>query len=115
MYYTATQGLFTFQGNRNRMSFLGAALLQLLIVSLASLVYVILAIPLSFAGGLPIVFVLAVPFIVGLIWLNICISFQRMRDIGFSDTTMVIYFLAMFIPYLGNLLALALFIVPGKK
>lgn len=120
MNHTATSGLFTFQGYRQRLSFLGAALIQFFVFFVvifvsASMSFVALVnnpVTLTLATLISVIVLLLA--IVLSFWISVCISFQRMRDIGFSELTQIIYFLACFIPIIGGFLALGLFLVKGE-
>ena len=115
MNYTATQGLFTFNGRRGRLSFLGAACLQMLVGLFGVLALLSIGLPLAFVGDGVLVNIISLPVIGLMIWIDVNISFQRMRDMGFvNNISMVLMFLAMFIPVVGAFLALGLFLVKGK-
>ena len=99
------EDLFSFEGRRNRKSYIYYALTMTAISIVLGLVLVPIAVG---TGGIGmILFVLFLPILVS----SWAVGSQRCRDFGWSGWAILI---AM-IPYIGVLFALAILFIPGNQ
>ena len=108
MEYTATQGWFSFEGQRARMSFFLAGLLQLIVASVVSMFFfasifasifaaVISGSPAS-AGGLSALAVMScIAFCLGFVLMSLALVIQRIRSIGFYSNTEILLGIVLYI------------------
>lgn len=103
----AMEDLFSFNGRRNRKSYILASLAIFALLALLWIVATVLAYGSNSLAGLLVAGVLSIPAAI----VSWAISSQRCRDFGWTGWAVLI----TLIPYVGWLFAIAIMFIPGNQ
>ena len=103
---------FDFEGERQRLSYLGVCIIQLVVISVLAIL--MFAVSSNIISGVVSIGFLSLALVPLSIWLVLSTSRQRARNCGYTGLSLNIWTAIAVIPYV-NLLAIWLLFCPPKK